>query len=107
MIDLGSFTITQAGQVQHMTIECLEIANKVAGLSTTKRNLREPANPELRDESYEFALNLSNSVLTELDMDNVSMDCSLCDSTFDYLIELINHKSTVHDPMLMPGINAN
>ena len=77
-----------------------------AGLSTTKRNLREPANPELRDESYEFALNLSNSVLTELDMDNVSMDCSLCDSTFDYLIELINHKSTVHDPMLMPGINA-
>ena len=51
-------------------------------------------------------MNISNNVLTELDMDNVSMDCSSCDSTFNYPIELINHKSTVHDPMLMPGINA-
>ena len=40
-------------------------------------------------------LNLSES-LVELQMDTLSLDCSICSCSFEYLMDLIDHKNSAH-----------
>ena len=47
-----------------------------------------------------LSINLSES-LVELQMDPLSLDCLICEYSFEYLMDLIDHKASVHtEPVL-------
>ena len=49
------------------------------------------------EDPYDESLNLNLSEsLVELQMDKLELDCSICRCSFEYLMDLIDHKATVH-----------